>query len=275
MDLSLKSLTLSAFNMTLEYFREAIFQSVPVVIIALNSGKLILPSLSKSASNIISCTTWSFLGALSSSMSNRKSLSSSSSMYPLLSLSKMRNALWRLSSLLNFVKCTANNGLGDKSGSSFSVMAFGDDPIEELAALAELHQKIHSLLVFKHILVANNIGVFRQMAHDLHLPPHILHIDLRPQLALRYLLTRHDLPRFLVRAQIRHAELPPPELLPKFVLLPYVISRHIVAQDSDLPRNLLRSRRPRPVPAFRAFRIDGPPVLRSSRYYGSFGTYSI
>lgn len=46
-DLSLNILKLNAFSIALEYCREAIFQSPPVVIIALNSSKLIRPSFNK------------------------------------------------------------------------------------------------------------------------------------------------------------------------------------------------------------------------------------
>lgn len=119
------------------------------------------------------------------------------------------------------------NGLGDKCSSPLSIMASGDNPIKKLPTFTKLHHKINSLSVLINLSVPHNVRVFRQMPHDLHLPPHILDIYLRPELALRYLLTRQALAIRVVKTLVRHAEFPSSELLPESVLFENVVARWV------------------------------------------------
>lgn len=134
-----------------------------------------------------------------------------------------------------FYLTNLNNGLSNGSGCALGVMPSRDDPIEELATLAELHDKINGLLVLVSLLEAHNIGMLRQMAHDFDLPSHILHVDLGPELALGYGLARQGLARLEIEALPGDAELAPAQLFPEPVFVVDVAAGGI-AEDRNAPR---------------------------------------
>ncbi|POO03432.1 hypothetical protein TorRG33x02_006370 [Trema orientale] len=88
-------------------------------------------------------------------------------------------------------------------------MPFADNPIEELSAFAELHNKINRFSVLVSLLEGHNVGMLRQVAHDPDLPPHVLDIDLRLQLALRYHLASEGVARLEREALVGDSELAP------------------------------------------------------------------
>lgn len=77
-----------------------------------------------------------------------------------------------------------NDRLGNCSSCILCVMPSSNDPIKKLSAFAELHDKINCLLIFIRLLEPNDIWVGRQPPHYLHFPPHVRHVDLRPQFPL-------------------------------------------------------------------------------------------
>lgn len=69
-----------------------------------------------------------------------------------------------------------DNGSGDGGGGALGVVATRHDTVEELAALAELHDEVNGIVVLVRVLQRHNVRVFGQVPHDLHLPPHVLDI---------------------------------------------------------------------------------------------------
>lgn len=108
----------------------------------------------------------------------------------------------------------------------------GDDAVKELAALADLHDEVDGLGVLVGLPEADEVGVARQRAHDLHLPAHVRHIRPAPDLALRDGLARERLAGLGVGAAARDAEFPPAELVPQPVSLQEVGARRCV-EDGD------------------------------------------
>jgi hypothetical protein len=116
-----------------------------------------------------------------------------------------------------------DDGAEQRSGGALGVVAPGDDAVEELAAGTELHDEVHGALVLVRALELHHARLAGQVVHDLHLAPHVLHVLLGGQLPLADGLAREPVPRGLVRAQRRDAELPAPELLAHGVGGPHVL----------------------------------------------------
>ena len=55
-------------------------------------------------------------------------------------------------------------------------MSFGNNPIEELPASAELHNQINRMPVLEHGYKLHNILVASEMMHYLNFSPHVLDI---------------------------------------------------------------------------------------------------
>lgn len=91
-------------------------------------------------------------------------------------------------------------------------MTTRDDAIEELSTFAKLHNEMNGIVVLIGVLQGDDIGMLRQVAHDLNLPPHILDVDGGPQLLLGNGLAGKLLAALLVRAEVRDAELAPAQL---------------------------------------------------------------
>lgn len=110
-----------------------------------------------------------------------------------------------------------HDGAHDGGRGALGVVPSGHDLVEELAALADLHDEVHGLVVLEHVPQPDHVGVLRQAAHDLHLAPDVLHVEAAPQPLLRDGLAGERLPRGRVRAAPRHPELAAAELLPQVV----------------------------------------------------------
>jgi hypothetical protein len=110
-----------------------------------------------------------------------------------------------------------------QSSDALDVVPLGDDPVEELTASVELHDEVHRGLVLVGTLELHHARLAKEVVHDLHLAPHVLDVLLGRQLPLADGLARQLLPHRLVRAQRRHTELPPPQLLADAVRARHVI----------------------------------------------------
>ena len=120
----------------------------------------------------------------------------------------------------------------DGRGGALGVPSPGDDPVEELPSLAELHDEVDSVVVLARLAERHDAGAPRQVAHDRHLAADVLDVDGGPQLPLRDALAGQQLPRAAVDAEVRHAELAAPELPVHQVLLLDVLLRN-AGEDRD------------------------------------------
>lgn len=112
-----------------------------------------------------------------------------------------------------------NNRLRDSSGSTFSIVPSSNDAIEELAALAELHNKMNSMLILTSLPKRHDARAPRKMAHDGDLPPHILNVNGSAKLPLGNGLAGKQLPGILVHTKVGDAKLTAAELAVNEVLL--------------------------------------------------------
>ncbi|BAS94457.1 Os05g0467150, partial [Oryza sativa Japonica Group] len=112
-----------------------------------------------------------------------------------------------------------DDGARDRRRRALRVVAPGDDAVEQLPSLAQLHDEVHGAVVLARLPQRHDAGAPGQVPHDGHLPPHVLHVHGRPQLPLRDRLAREELPRAPVHAQVRHPELAAPQLPVQRVLL--------------------------------------------------------
>jgi len=61
-------------------------------------------------------------------------------------------------------------------GGALGVVALGNDPVEELAAAAELHDEVNGVAVLVSALELHDVAVAGEVVHDLHLSPDILQV---------------------------------------------------------------------------------------------------
>lgn len=66
---------------------------------------------------------------------------------------------------------------------ALGVVTFGDDPVKELAAGAELHDEVHGVTVLEGALELDDVAVAREVVHDLDLPPDIFDVVAVDELA--------------------------------------------------------------------------------------------
>ena len=114
----------------------------------------------------------------------------------------------------------------DGGGGALGVVPAGDDPVEEFAALAELHDEVDGIVVLTGLAERHDARALRQVAHDGDLAAHVLDVHGCPELPLRDALTREQLARVAVDAEVRHAELAAPELAVHEVPVLDVLFRH-------------------------------------------------
>jgi len=116
------------------------------------------------------------------------------------------------------------DGARHRSGGALTVVSTGDDPVEELSSLAELHHEVHVLVVLVGGLELHDVGMLRQCGHDSHLAPHVLNVHGGSQLPLRDRFACQRLLGFPVRAEVGDAELAPAQFPAQYVLVAYARS---------------------------------------------------
>jgi len=77
-----------------------------------------------------------------------------------------------------------NNGLDELGGLTLTVVALLNDPVEELAALAELHDEVDGGGVLVGAVDPDDVGVFGEVVHYLNLPPNVIVVLLAEKLPL-------------------------------------------------------------------------------------------
>jgi len=95
-----------------------------------------------------------------------------------------------------------NNGddlPAERRGGALGVVPAGDDAVEELPALTELHDEVDGVAVLVGAPELDDAAVAREVVHDLHLPPHVLHVVQVRELAGGDGLARVAAARGLVR----------------------------------------------------------------------------
>ncbi|URE17618.1 hypothetical protein MUK42_05045 [Musa troglodytarum] len=123
---------------------------------------------------------------------------------------------------------------GHGRGRPFRIVPPRHDPIEELPALTELHHQVNGAVVLPRLSQGHNAGALREVAHDGHLPPHVLDVHRRPELALRDRLARKQLPSVPVHAEVGDAELATAKLTIEYILLLDPAGRpHAAAEDGQ------------------------------------------
>jgi hypothetical protein len=100
----------------------------------------------------------------------------------------------------------------ERGGGSLGVVALGYDAVEELPALAELHNKVDRVPVLVCSPELDDVAVAREVVHDLHLPAHVLNVVAVDELPRGDGLAGEALPGLRVRDEVGDPELAPPEL---------------------------------------------------------------
>lgn len=107
-------------------------------------------------------------------------------------------------------------------GGPFGVMSLGDDAIEELPSLAELHDEVDRMAVLKGPFELDDVLVSGEVMHDLHLTADIFEVVTVEEVAGGDGLAGQPLLGVLVGHKVGHAELATPELTPEAVQRPDV-----------------------------------------------------
>jgi hypothetical protein len=126
-----------------------------------------------------------------------------------------------------------DDGLGDGCGGTLCIVASGNDPIEQLATLTELHDDVYSIVILIGILESDDVWMLWKVLHDLHLPLHVIDIHRSPQLLLRYRFASEGISGFPVRTQIRDAKLAAAQLSTQLVAGLDLTTRRVF-QDPEL-----------------------------------------
>ena len=105
----------------------------------------------------------------------------------------------------------------ERGGGALGVVAPGDDPVEELPALAELHDEVDRVAVLVGAPELDDVAVAREVVHDLHLAAHVLDVVPMRELPRRDGLAGVAAARGLVGGEVGDPELAPAELAPEGV----------------------------------------------------------
>jgi hypothetical protein len=112
-----------------------------------------------------------------------------------------------------------NDGLYELRGLSLTVMPLLDNPIEQLAPSAELHDQVHEHGVLIGPFDPHHMRVLGQVVHDLNLPPNVLEVLLAQQLPLGDGLAGVLGSRGLLGTEVGRPKLSLPQLLPNKVMV--------------------------------------------------------
>lgn len=111
------------------------------------------------------------------------------------------------------------DGPGDGGRCALGVVSTGDDAVEELATLAELHDEVDVVGVLVGGVEADEVGVVGQGGHDLDLAADVLDVYGSAELALGDGLAGEGLSGLAVGAEERDAELAAAELSAEDILV--------------------------------------------------------
>src|SRR5688572_25268113 len=72
-----------------------------------------------------------------------------------------------------------DDGAGELGGGALGVVLPLEDAVEELAALAELHDEVHAVVVLARLAQAHHPAParLRHAPRDLHLAPHVVRVE--------------------------------------------------------------------------------------------------
>lgn len=113
---------------------------------------------------------------------------------------------------------------------SLGIMSLGDDPIEELAALAQFHDEIDGVAVLEGASQLDDVPVAGEVVHDLDLAADVVHVVVVEELAGGDGLAGQLLMGLLVGHKVGHPELTTAQLPAKAVEGPDV--RHGTVKDA-------------------------------------------
>ena len=98
--------------------------------------------------------------------------------------------LWLKVSMHNTKRMTGfhdlNNGPNQVTSFPLAIMAFLNDPVEELSPCTKLHDHKYIRRILICTLNGHDVALPRQMVQDLNLSPHVFHILGRDELPFRY-----------------------------------------------------------------------------------------
>lgn len=100
----------------------------------------------------------------------------------------------------------------ERGGGPLGVVALGDDPVEELPALAELHDEVDGVAVLVHVPELDDVAVAGEVVHDLDLAADVVGVVAAEELAGRDGLAGVAAARAEVGGEDGDAELAPAEL---------------------------------------------------------------
>ena len=129
----------------------------------------------------------------------------------------------------------SNDDPGELGGLPLGVVALLHDPVEELAAGAELHDEMHGDGVLVRAADGDDVGVACQVVHYLDLPADVLDVVVGDELALEDGLARVLLAGGPLHAQVRGAELALPEPPPQAVLVLEVLRLALEHRADEQP----------------------------------------
>ncbi|BAS95569.1 Os05g0585601, partial [Oryza sativa Japonica Group] len=102
-------------------------------------------------------------------------------------------------------------------GGALGVVAPGDDAVEELAALAELHDEVDGVAVLVGAAQLDDVAVAGEVVHDVDLAADVVEVVGAGELAGGDGLAGVASAGGLVGGEVGHPELPPPQLPPEGV----------------------------------------------------------
>lgn len=111
----------------------------------------------------------------------------------------------------------------ESSGGTLGVMALGDDPIEEFAAGAELHDEVNGVAVLICSFEFDDVAVAGKVVHDLHLAADVVDVIMVNELARGDGLAGERFAGPLVDGEVGDPELAAAELATKGVGGPDVL----------------------------------------------------
>ena len=145
----------------------------------------------------------------------------------------MQNIKWYKHKLTKSYHNNFDYSLNKSSSRTLCVMTSGDDPIKQFTSLTEVHNEIHSIIVFKCIFQAHNVRMIRHFFHNLYLSSNIVYIHSSHQLLLRNQLASKAVSIYLVSTKIGNSNCSPSKLATQIIYMINFMPCWII-QDGEL-----------------------------------------